>query len=60
MFRLTVACLYRCLDEHGSPVPCIGGATGGSTVSIAQQGAFLARQWLVNAMESIPISIWYV
>lgn len=48
-----------CLDEHGSPVPCIGGATGGNTVSIAQQGAFLARQWIVNAMDGIPLSIWY-
>ena len=39
--------------------PCVGGATGGCTVSLSQQGAFLARQWLVNAMQGIPISIWY-
>jgi hypothetical protein len=48
-----------CFTEDGSPAPCIGGATGGNTVSLAQQGAFLARQWLINAMEGIPLSIWY-
>jgi len=48
-----------CTTQAGDPAPCVGGATGGSTVSVSQQGSFLARQWLVNAMEGIPISIWY-
>ena len=48
-----------CFTSRGDPAPCIGGATGGATISRAQQAAFLARQWLVNAMEGIPLSIWY-
>jgi hypothetical protein len=30
-----------CFTAEGDPAPCIGGATGGSTVSRSQQGAFL-------------------
>ena len=48
-----------CFTDDGDPAPCVGGATGGNTVSRTQQGAFLARQWLVNAMEEVPLSIWY-
>ena len=42
----------------GAPVNCIGG-TDPDLVSGSDQAMYVARQWLVNALERIPISIYY-
>jgi hypothetical protein len=47
-----------CSTLKGVPVNCKGG-TDPDVVSEADQAMFLARQWLVNALERIPISIYY-
>eukprot|EP00049_Salpingoeca_infusionum_P008625 m.142676 g.142676 ORF g.142676 m.142676 type:complete len:312 (-) comp14066_c1_seq4:1161-2096(-) len=47
-----------CVDKSGTPITCIGGAfTGNNTLN--DQAKFLARQWLINALAGIPISIFY-
>jgi len=48
-----------CHTPAGDPAPCVGGAIGGSTISRGQQAAFLARSFLINAMEAVPLSIYY-
>ena len=42
----------------GAPARCVGGATADDN-PVADQAAFLVRQYLVDAMEEVPISVWY-
>lgn len=48
-----------CADTHGAPCACNGGGGSGMAVSDEEQGWLLARQWLVNDLGGVPISIWY-
>jgi hypothetical protein len=43
---------------NGQPSMCHGG-TMPDVVSPSQQAMYVARQWLVNALEGIPVSIYY-
>ena len=45
-----------CTGPSGAPVNCIGG-TQPDVVSEADQAMYVARQWLVNALERIPLSV---
>jgi hypothetical protein len=42
----------------GQPAECVGG-TKPDILSFADQAMYVARQWLVNALERIPLSIYY-
>jgi hypothetical protein len=48
-----------CADAHGAACVCHGGGGSGMAVSDEEQGWLLARQWLVNDLGGVPISIWY-
>jgi len=58
-------CALKTLIAHyvppGKSMPIISGEWGYSAtvVSPLQQGKYLARQWLSNMANDIPISIWY-
>lgn len=47
-----------CTGAHGVPVNCLGG-TQPDLVSEPDQAMYVARQWLVMALEKIPVSIVY-
>jgi len=47
-----------CTSASGAPANCVGG-TEPDIVSETDQAMYVARQWLVNAMEGIPVSIYY-
>lgn len=47
-----------CTDAAGTPVLCDEGARTGIN-SERDQAKFLVRQWLVNALSGIPVSIFY-
>lgn len=58
--------LRRLIARHapeGKEIPVLSGEWGYSAVwsghDADSQGRMLARQWLVNAANSIPVSIWY-
>eukprot|EP01012_Entosiphon_sulcatum_P051905 TRINITY_DN71289_c0_g1_i1.p1 TRINITY_DN71289_c0_g1~~TRINITY_DN71289_c0_g1_i1.p1 ORF type:complete len:485 (-),score=94.64 TRINITY_DN71289_c0_g1_i1:111-1565(-) len=44
--------------QSGYPRACTGGANTGN-VSLRDQAKYLARQWLVNAWQGAPVSIYY-
>jgi hypothetical protein len=47
-----------CTDSNGRPSNCVGG-TMPDVVSVRDQAMYVARQWLVNALDRIPLSIVY-
>ena len=47
-----------CISASGAPANCVGG-TEPDIVSETDQAMYVARQWLVNAMEGISVSIYY-
>jgi hypothetical protein len=55
--------LIRKYAPPGKTIPIISGEWGYSTawnnLNDEKQGKFLARQWLVNLMNDVPLSIWY-
>jgi len=55
--------LIRRYAPQGSTIPIISGEWGYSAAwrnhDAAIQGKLLARQWLVNLVNDIPLSIWY-
>lgn len=67
--RADYARLRRLIEEHTpagqQPVPVISGEWGyslwhwGEAISPRTQAAYLARQFLTNISEGVPLSIWY-
>ncbi len=58
--------LRRAIERHapaGKHIPIISGEWGYSAVwqrfDADRQARYLARQWLVNLSQSVPLSIWY-
>jgi hypothetical protein len=58
--------LRKLIDQHSPPgktVPILSGEWGYSAVwknfDEEKQGKMLARQWLINLANQIPLSIWY-
>lgn len=56
----------RLLRQHAPadrPVPILSGEWGYSSplggIDVEEQGRYLARQWLTNLADGIPLSIWY-
>jgi hypothetical protein len=47
-----------CNDGTSSLAECRGGATADAN-TVVDQAAFLARQYLIDALEKVPITIWY-
>lgn len=48
-----------CANTNGTACACHGGGGSGIAVSDEEQGWLLARQWLVNDLSGVPVSIWY-
>ena len=57
--------LEKMIDERKpagrAPIPIISGEWGYTSKEICPelQGKYLARQWLANLSEGVPVSIWY-
>jgi hypothetical protein len=55
--------LIRAYAPKGRQVPILSGEWGYSSAwggfDVDRQGKYLPRQWLVNLMNEVPISIWY-
>lgn len=58
--------LRKLIDKHAPPgkhVPILSGEWGYSAAwrnfDTVRQGKYLPRQWLVNLLHGVPISIWY-
>ena len=47
-----------CTSDSGTPANCLGG-TKPDIVSLSDQAMYIARQWLIHALDRIPMSIYY-
>jgi hypothetical protein len=59
-YEMAKALIARYAPE-GKTIPLLSGEWGYSSANLSpqKQGEFLARQWLVNLSQGIPLSIWY-
>src|SRR5206468_6291427 len=54
---------HKPLAKADKPIPILSGEWGYSSITSGvdetSQGKYLARQWLFNLSQEIPLSIWY-